>query len=109
MKTTTIPTDYTHIAPDGSEIRELLENQYAGLAHCVLPAGNISSATRHQTVSEFWYVLAGTGHIWLKDIHGEQIIDLKPGLSIEVPSSTAFQFRSGKQTGNLITHSDTHP
>ena len=109
MKTVTIPSEYHHIAPDGSEIRELLENQYAGLAHCVLPAGKTSIAAQHKTVSELWYVLSGKGQIWRSSHNNETIVDLEPGTSIDIPVGTAFQFCSTSQDDLVILITTTPP
>jgi hypothetical protein len=48
MKTKTLPSERSYLAPDGSEIRLLLdlEDRKGGLAHCVLPAGGVSVAQR---------------------------------------------------------------
>jgi len=102
MKTVTIPQDYHHIAPDGAEIRELLENQHAGIAQGFLPTGVVSKTFRHKTVSEFWYVLSGKGKIWRKDNQEEQITELVPGVTIDIPQGTAFQYRSDEDLTFII-------
>ena len=47
-----------HVAPDGSDVRELLSLQGGGLAHFELAAGQTSIAVAHQTVEET--VMGGT-------------------------------------------------
>ena len=76
MKTQVIPKDYKHIAPDGAEIRELLDNEQGGIAHCILKEGKVSKAVKHKTVSEFWHILSGKGEIWRRKDGQENITTL---------------------------------
>ncbi len=89
--------EYDYLAPDGSEIRLLPRMQGGSLCHCILPIGKTSTAVKHKTVEELWYVVKGNGQIWLldnkKDTIGK-IYDLKPGTSIAIPPQTSFQFRN---------------
>jgi mannose-6-phosphate isomerase-like protein (cupin superfamily) len=95
-ETTRVPTDVTHVAPDGSEIRVLPEMRGAGLAHCRLPAGRVTKPVRHQTIEEIWYVLGGRGDVWRRepdDGEGEAVA-VEPGVALTVPTGVAFQFRA---------------
>lgn len=94
MQTISLPQDYHYIAPDGSEIRELVSNKSTGLAHCILPAGNTSQAVKHKTVDEIWYIVSGKGRLWRKNSLSETIVDLSPGVSLDIPVDTAFQFKN---------------
>lgn len=90
---------HDYVAPDGSEIRNLIRGSNGILAHCVLPAGQISAAVRHQTVEELWYVLEGSGAIWrARDGEPARTDPLKPGDSARIAAGTAFQFRADSQT-----------
>jgi mannose-6-phosphate isomerase-like protein (cupin superfamily) len=81
-------------APDGSEIRLLLECPAGGLCHCSLPSGMTSVAVRHKTVQEVWYVLRGNGEIW-RAMDGEaEITALAKNTCVTLPVGTSFQFRS---------------
>ena len=42
MKVVSLKPDYDYLAPDGSEIRLLLEAKGGGLAHCILPVGKVA-------------------------------------------------------------------
>jgi mannose-6-phosphate isomerase-like protein (cupin superfamily) len=55
--TKTLPAEFVR-APDGSDVRPLLELTRGGMAHCTLPPGGVSLAVRHKTIEELWYVLA---------------------------------------------------
>jgi mannose-6-phosphate isomerase-like protein (cupin superfamily) len=55
--------------------------------------GQVNRATVHATVSEFWYVLSGRGEIWRRDASGEDVTALSPGVSIDIPVGTSFQYR----------------
>lgn len=100
MQTKTIPSDFQHTSPAGAEVRLLIDNNRAGLAHCTLKNGKISKAVVHKTVSEFWHVLEGEGEIWRKEGKQESITTLKKGITIDIPLGTEFQYRSNH--GDLV-------
>jgi mannose-6-phosphate isomerase-like protein (cupin superfamily) len=83
-----------HLAPDGSEIRLLPDMNGGGLCHCTLPAGKTSSAVRHKTVEEIWYVLSGEGEIWRKFNDWQEVTPLCHGVALTLPPGTHFQFRT---------------
>ena len=89
-----LTTEYDYLAPDGSEIRLLQSLTKGGLVHCTLPPGKVSSAVRHKTVEEIWYFIEGTGEIWRKQRDKEEVIVVKPDMSVTIPLGTHFQFRN---------------
>lgn len=100
MKTTPIPKDYQHTSPAGAEVRVLMNNEHGGMAHCTLKDKKISKAVQHRTVSELWHVLSGKGAIWRKQDNKESVTVLEPGISINIPVGTRFQYRS--DNGDLV-------
>lgn len=94
LQTARLRPEVDHIAPDGSEIRLLLQRERGQIAHCILPPGKTSGATHHKTVEELWFILAGQGQIWRKLGADEQITDLAPGVAIDIPCGAHFQFRN---------------
>jgi mannose-6-phosphate isomerase-like protein (cupin superfamily) len=82
------------VAPDGSEIRPLLECEAGGFAHCTLKQGACAKAIEHRAVDEIWFVLGGKGMIWRRNEAGQATEDLRPGRCITIPVGTSFQFRS---------------
>ena len=91
----TIPLPDDHVlAPDGSEIRPLVELSRASMAHCTLPPGGVSLAVRHRNVEELWYFIAGTGEVWRKTAAREEVVEVAPGCSVSIPAGTHFQFRN---------------
>ena len=94
MDTRKLPLEYTVLAPDGSEIRELVAVKGGSMVHCTLPSGAISMAVGHLTVEEVWYVIQGRGQMWRKSECGESLVDLEPGVSISIEVGTHFQFRN---------------
>ncbi len=84
-------------APDGSEIRLLLETGRGGLCHCTLPPGAVSLAVRHQTIEEIWYFLGGAGEVWRQLKDREEVVPVGPGISISLPAGVQFQFRNTGQ------------
>ncbi len=80
-------------SPAGAEIRYLIEGTTGAMIHSTVPPGQVNRATLHATVSEFWHVLSGEGQIWRRDGDGESTTDLTPGVTIDIPVGTAFQYR----------------
>jgi mannose-6-phosphate isomerase-like protein (cupin superfamily) len=90
-----LPAAPDAVAPDGSDVRILIEMGRGGLAHFTLAAGATSVAVRHRTVEEIWYFLSGRGQLWRRDDSGtESIVDVERGDSISIPLGTHFQFRA---------------
>jgi mannose-6-phosphate isomerase-like protein (cupin superfamily) len=85
-----VPDD---VAPDGFDVRVLLQVRGGGLAHFELAAGQTSAAVRHRSVEEIWYVLRGTGEIWRKAGDHAEVVGVSPGVCITIPVGTQFQFR----------------
>ena len=85
------------IAPDGSEIRLLLQGGRSSLVEVTLPAGQVSRPVRHRTVEEVWYVLDGSGRVWRRppgDGPGAAVPVL-PGDALIIPTGWSFQFAAG--------------
>src|SRR6186997_1744964 len=80
-------------SPAGAEIRYLMEGETGGMIHSTVPPGQVNRATVHATVSEFWHVLSGEGEIWRRGGGEEDVTTLTPGVSIDIPVGTAFQYR----------------
>ena len=93
MQTRSFPSAVQGRSPAGAEIRYLIEGETGGMIHSTVPPGQVNRATVHATVSEFWHVLSGSGQIWRRDSAGEGITDLQPGVTIDIPVGTAFQYR----------------
>jgi mannose-6-phosphate isomerase-like protein (cupin superfamily) len=90
-----LPTQHDSIAPDGSQVRQLLRLTGGSMAHFELGAGEVSRPQRHRTVSEIWYVIQGLGQMWRHQDGGEpREIDLRPGTALTIPVGTSFQFRN---------------
>ncbi len=79
--TAALPGDFV-TAPDGSEIRLLLETPRGGLSHCTLPPGAVSLAVRHRTIEEIWYFLGGAGEVWRRLGDREEVVPVGSGFSI---------------------------
>jgi len=93
MQTRAFPSAPEARSPAGAEIRFLMEGTTGGMIHSTVAPGQVNRATVHSTVSEFWHVLSGEGRIWRRDGTGEQETTLQPGVSIDIPVATAFQYR----------------
>ena len=94
MKTIMLPEKSDRKSPAGADIRILMDNKMGGMIHSTVPPHQINKATVHATVSEFWYVLEGQGEIWRDDGKESDVTVLVPGISIDIPVGTAFQYRN---------------
>jgi mannose-6-phosphate isomerase-like protein (cupin superfamily) len=82
------------VAPDGSDVRILLELRCGGLAHFELGAGLTSFAVAQKTVQEIWYFISGRGEVWQKSDQREETVAVERGVCVTIPVGTHFQFRS---------------
>ena len=94
FETKPLPAGRDAVAPDGSDVRVLLQLRGGGLAHFELPPGATSIAVCHRTVEEIWYVVSGRGQMWRKRHQDEEVVALEPGVSLTIPLGTSFQFRA---------------
>jgi len=97
------------IAPDNSDVRVLVRDGTASMAHFTLAPGEIAVAVKHRTVSEYWFVVAGSGRMWRKDAENAEVVGLEPGVSLSIPLGTAFQFRNDGTAPLEIVGFDTPP
>lgn len=81
------------IAPDGMEVRVLCELARGSAAHFTLPTGRVGKAVAHYTIEEIWYFVSGEGQMWRRYGDREEIIPVRPGISITIPVGTHFQLR----------------
>ena len=94
FSTKRLPVQRTAVAPDGSDVRVLLELGGGSLAHFELPPGETSIAVAHRTVEEIWFFLSGRGEMWRKLDDHEETVPVGPGVCLTIPLATHFQFRS---------------
>lgn len=94
FSTKRLPVQRTAVAPDGSDVRVLLELGGGNLAHFELPPGKTSIAVAHRTVEEIWFFLNGRGEMWRKLDDHEEVVPVGPGVCLTIPLGTHFQFRS---------------
>jgi mannose-6-phosphate isomerase-like protein (cupin superfamily) len=93
FETVTLPEAPDVTAPDGSQVRILLQLRGGSMAHFRLEPGQTSIAVAHRSVEELWYVVSGRGEMWRKQAEREEVTHLAPGSCVSIPSGTAFQFR----------------
>ena len=90
------------IAPDGSEIRVLVNDaKRASLVEVTLAAGQTSRPVRHRNVEEIWYITSGDGEIWRRPPPNQPaegaVIRVATGDAVVIPTGWAFQFRAGEE------------
>lgn len=104
FSTKELPESRDATAPDGSEVRLLLDIAgRGGMAHFSLAPGKISLAVTHRTVEEIWYCLSGKGRMWREQDGYSEIIEMRSGVSLTIPIGTKFQFRTdGNETLSMI-------
>ena len=91
-------------APDGSEIRLLVDERHAArssLVEVTLPAGQVSRPVYHRTVEEVWYILEGEGQVWrcpppvtgrCRDLASVPPQAVSRGDALVIPTGWRFQF-----------------
>jgi len=89
-----LPVEPIDTAPDGTDVRTLLQLRGGSFAHFELTPGKISKAVAHRTVEEIWYCLGGRGEMWRKMGLQEEIVAIEAGVCLTIPLGTSFQFRS---------------
>lgn len=94
FETMRLPLKPTVQAPDGSDVRVLLQLAGGSMAHFELAPGLTSIAVCHRTVEELWYFLDGQGEMWRKADEREETVLVEAGVCISIPVGTSFQFRS---------------
>lgn len=82
------------VAPDGSDVRVLLQLRGGSLAHFEFAPGQISTAVAHRTVEELWYFLNGRGEMWRKLNGQEEVVPVEVSVCVTLPVGTHFQVRS---------------
>jgi mannose-6-phosphate isomerase-like protein (cupin superfamily) len=92
-----LPATRDAVAPDGSDVRVLLQLKGGGLAHFELGPGEVSTAVAHRTVEEIWFFLGGRGEMWRKLGNDESIVPVETGVCLTIPLGTHFQFRAFEQ------------
>jgi mannose-6-phosphate isomerase-like protein (cupin superfamily) len=94
FETRSLPAHRSARAPDGSDVRVLLRLEAGSMAHFRLEPGRVSTAIRHRSVEEIWYVVGGSGRMWRRQGERETVVDLAPGVCLTIPRATSFQFRA---------------
>lgn len=94
FETMRLPPRPDAVAPDGSDVRVLLQLAGGSMAHFELGPRQTSTAVTHQSVEEIWLVLSGRGEMWRRQGNREEVVSLEPGVCLTIPRNTHFQFRS---------------
>jgi mannose-6-phosphate isomerase-like protein (cupin superfamily) len=64
------------------------------MIHSTVPPGMVGRACHFRTLDEYWFVLSGRGEVWRRAQEGaETVTELRPGVSVDIPLGTAFQYR----------------
>ncbi len=84
------------IAPDGAEIRVLLDRPQGAarlsLAEALVRPGERTACVSHRTIEEVWYIVRGTGrfHRQAPDGGAEQSAPVAPGDALLIPTGHRF-------------------
>jgi mannose-6-phosphate isomerase-like protein (cupin superfamily) len=94
FETKRLPDSVDAIAPDGSQVRVLLQRRAGSMAHFAVLSGQTSKAVTHRTVEEIWFFLSGEGEMWRKQPGGpEETVHVEQGVCVTIPLGTHFQLR----------------
>ncbi|HSD51289.1 MAG TPA: cupin domain-containing protein [Candidatus Methylomirabilis sp.] len=94
LSTKRLPLRPDAVAPDGSDVRVLLQLRGGSLAHFEFAPGQTSTAVAHRTIEEIWFFMTGRGEMWRKLKDQEEVVSVDPGVCITLPVGTHFQLRS---------------
>ena len=97
------------VAPDGSDVRILLQLARGSMAHFELGAGRVSRPVAHHFVEEIWYIVSGHGQMWRRQAERQETVPLRSGTCVSIPAGTHFQFRAGSSGGPLAAVGVTMP
>ena len=89
-----LPPTRDAVAPDGSDVRVLLQLAGGSMAHFELAPRQTSTAVTHRSVEEIWFVLSGRGEMWRRQGEREEIVTLEVGVCLTIPRGTHFLFRA---------------
>jgi mannose-6-phosphate isomerase-like protein (cupin superfamily) len=93
VKTTSVDTAERGRSPLGAYIRKLMDGTHGTMIHSTVPPGMVGRACHFRTIEEYWYVLGGEGEIWRRADGSESVTRLIPGVSVDIPLGTEFQYR----------------
>jgi mannose-6-phosphate isomerase-like protein (cupin superfamily) len=82
------------IAPDGCEVRILVQTPGGSMAHFTLGPGQVARAVAHRTVEELWFFLSGKGRMWRRLGGHTDTVEVAAGVSVSIPLGTHFQLRN---------------
>jgi len=88
-----LPVARDVVAPDGCDVRILLELRGGAMAHFELAPGETATAVAHRTVEEIWFFLSGRGEMWRKQDQREDVTGVDAGMCLTIPLGTHFQLR----------------
>jgi mannose-6-phosphate isomerase-like protein (cupin superfamily) len=77
-----LPVERDDIAPDGSDVRVLLNLDKGGLAHFEIGPHKTSVAVAHRTVEEIWYFLGGKGRCGESSIIKRKLFTSRPAFAL---------------------------
>jgi mannose-6-phosphate isomerase-like protein (cupin superfamily) len=97
-----LPATPDAVAPDGSDVRVLLQLSRGGMAHFELAPGRVSRAVAHHHVEEIWYIVRGYGQMWRRQGERQETVPLAPGTCLSIPAGTHFRFRAADE-GTVAT------
>lgn len=103
FSTKRLPEKPDREAPDGSQVRILLQLTRGSVAQFELLPGQTSRAVAHRTVEEIWYFVRGQGEMWRKLADREEVIQVEADVCVSLPVGTHFQFRAwGNEPLNAV-------
>jgi mannose-6-phosphate isomerase-like protein (cupin superfamily) len=89
--------DITAMAPDGAEIRNLIDREQGAtrlsLAEALVPPGQRTAKVFHATIyEEIWYIVRGRGLMRLHDpaLEAEEALEVVPGDAVLIPPGHGF-------------------
>ena len=84
MKAPTPPEQPHAKSPPRADIRLAMDRETVAVIHSTVPSHQVSRATVHATVREYWYVLGGRGEIRRDNGLESGVTILLPNISVDI-------------------------
>ncbi len=93
-----LPSAYDYISPGGvAEIRQMHRHSGGEITHVRVPPNKTARSAWLDDITEMWFILAGTGLLWIDDGVRAEEVRLVPGRAVRIPAYSVFQYRSDPQ------------
>lgn len=92
-RTTRLAYHPDYISPSGAaEIRLLIQQDQGEITHALVPPSSTAQVAVLHGITEFFFVVSGSGRLRYGDGTLDEVIELVPGTALRIPAGTPFQY-----------------